>query len=456
MPCYRQQMISSTRRAFIRQAAGLGAAAGLSAAPTRPNIVIFYIDDMGYAQPGCYGGKLAPTPNIDALAAGGMRFTDGYVSACVCTPSRVGLVTGRYQARTGHDANTTRPGSELDLGETTIAQYLKRAGYATGITGKWHLGATEKYLPASRGFDFSVGSVSNLGEGRAPSFYRGAHLLETLPGAPVTSPFYAREATRFIDSHRADPFLLYVPFNAVHAPHVASQKWLDRFAGIEDRRARAYAALIGEVDEAVGTVMAKLRELKLEENTLVFCIGDNGGAGTLSEMGGLRGGKWNLFEGGVRVSFIAQWKGRIRPGQVSREPVIQVDLLPTALAAAGGGVQPERELDGRNLLPLLDGQTKTLKREALYWRFGVQYAVRQGDWKLVKPSAAAQPMLFNVASDPGESNNRAAADPERAKALQALWDKWNAGMRPPRWEDRRWEGDEVRRERKPRPKGRKR
>jgi arylsulfatase A-like enzyme len=302
-------MTTSTRRAFLHQAAGLATtAAGLSAAPKRPNIVIFYIDDMGYAQPGCYGGKLAPTPNIDALAAGGMRFTDGYVSACVCTPSRVGLMTGRYQARTGHDANTTsRPGSELDLGEITMAQYLKRAGYATGITGKWHLGATEKHLPASRGFDFSVGSVSNLGEGKGPHFYRGTQLLETLPGAPVTSPFYAQEANRFIESHRADPFLLYVPLNAVHAPHVASQKWLDRFARIEDCRARAYAALIGAGDEAVGTVMAKLRELKLEENTLVFCIGDNGGAGTLSEMGGLRGGKWNLWEGGIRVSFIAQW-----------------------------------------------------------------------------------------------------------------------------------------------------
>ena len=169
-------------------------------------------------------------------------------------------------------------------------------------------------------------------------------------------------------------------------------------------------------------------------------------------MGGLRGGKWNLWEGGIRVSFIAHWKGRIRPGQVSREPVIQLDLLATALAAAGGGVRPERELDGRNMLPLLEGQTTTLNRDALYWRFGVQYAVRQGEWKLVKPSAAAQPMLFNVVSDPGESNNRAAAEPERGKNLQALWDKWNAGMRPPRWEDRRWEGDEIRRERKPQKK----
>ena len=156
----------------MRQAGAWGAAAAggpLSAAPAaKPNIVIFYLDDMGWAQPGCYGGKLAPTPNIDALAAGGMRFTGGYVSACICTPSRVGLVTGRYQARTGHDANTNRPGTELDLGEMTMAQCLKAPGYATGIVGKWHLGVFREVPARFPGFDFSVGTVSNLGEGKGP------------------------------------------------------------------------------------------------------------------------------------------------------------------------------------------------------------------------------------------------------------------------------------------------
>ena len=206
------------RRDFL-----LGAAA-MAAAPkaARPNVVVFYIDDMGYGEPGCYGGKFAPTPNIDAIAANGVRFTDGYVTSCVCSPSRVGLVTGRYQARTGHDSLTTRPGTELESGETTIAEYMKRAGYATGIVGKWHLGASDpKFLPASRGFDYSVGSVANLGEGGERPFYRGTSLLDSLPGAPVTTPYYTEEARGFIDKNRANPFFLYLPFNAVHAPHVA-------------------------------------------------------------------------------------------------------------------------------------------------------------------------------------------------------------------------------------------
>ena len=444
---------NSTRRTFLAQAAACGwtARASSFAAPARkPNIVIFYIDDMGYAQPGCYGGTLAPTPHIDALASGGIRFTDGYVSACVCSPSRAGLVTGRYQSRTGHDANTTRPGTELDLGERTIGEYMKRAGYATGIVGKWHLGSSEKHLPAARGFDFSLGSVSNPGEGRGPSFYRGVTPAESLPGAPVTSPVYAREAIGFIGKNRANPFFLYLSFNAVHAPHVASEKWLERFSGIADRRRRAYAAMVAEVDDAVGSVMSRLRELDLEENTLVFCISDNGGPPQQAANGPFRGGKWNLWEGGIRVAFLARWKGRIPAGGVSREPVIQLDVLPTALAASGAGVRPEKELDGVNLLPLLEGKTATLSREALYWRFGVQFAVRRGDWKLVKPSAASRPMLFNLAADPGEEKDLAASDPARANQLLALWEAWNANMKPPRWEDRRWEGDEVRRNREQR------
>nr|MCU0248393.1 sulfatase-like hydrolase/transferase [Bryobacter sp.] len=413
----------------------------------RPNIVVIYIDDMGYGQPGCYGGKLAPTPNFDSLAANGVRFTDGYVSAPVCSPSRVGLMTGRYQARTGHDANTGRPGSELLLSEVTMGQYLQRAGYATAIVGKWHLGATPQHLPAARGFDFSVGSVSNLGEGSGPSFYRGKELLETLPGAPVTSPYYASEACRFIDENRAKPFFLYLPLNAVHAPHVASPEWIEKFSRIEDRRDRAYAAQIGEMDAAIGTVLDRLRAHRLEENTLVFCLSDNGGAGVQSDKKGLRGGKWNLNEGGVRVSYVAQWKGRIPAGRVESTPVIQLDILPTALAAAGASFQPTNELDGVNLLPLLEGKGRP-NREALYWRFGVQYAVRAGDWKLVKSSEKETPRLHNVRQDPQEAKDLAAAEPARAKELQAQWDRWNANMKPPRWEDRRWLGDEVRQERK--------
>jgi arylsulfatase A-like enzyme len=412
-----------------------------AAAERKPNILVFYVDDMGWAQPGAYGGKLAPTPAMDAIAKNGVRFTDGYVSACICAPSRVGMMTGRYQARTGHDANGNREGRELLLSETTMAQRLKTAGYTTGIVGKWHLGTSDvRFLPVSRGFDFSVGSVSNLGEA---AFYRGAELIKDLPGAPVTSPVYRDEAVKFIAANRAQPWFLYLAFNAVHAPHVASAAWLAKFKHLPEREQK-YAALVAEADEAIGAVMTKLRELKLEEDTLIFVISDNGGAAPQAEMGGLRGRKWFVWEGGIRVSWMAQWKGRIPPGRVSAEPVIQLDVLPTALAAAGASVDPAWQLDGVNLLPLLEGKTSRLAPRELYFRFGVQYAVRQGDWKLVKASKEMAPMLVNLATDRGEKVDLSAREPAKAKELQALYDRWTASMQPPRWEDRRWDGDEDR------------
>jgi len=416
---------------------------GVSAAfaATKPNVLIFHVDDMGWAQPGCYGGKMAPTPNIDALAAGGVRFTDGYSSGCICSPGRVGLITGRYQARTGHDGNATRGGRELLLSETTIAQRLKPLGYTTGIVGKWHLGDTNAdFLPAGRGFDFSMGTVGNLGEGDGPSFYRGKELVKELPGAPITSPVFAQEAVKFIEENKIQPWFLDVSFNAVHTPHVASEKWGEKFKHLPKRDAQ-YAANIAEADEAIGTVIAKLRELKLEENTLIFLISDNGGAFVNAEVGGLRGKKWFVWEGGIRVSWIAAWKGRIPAGRVSREPVIQLDVLPTALAAASGEVKPEWQLDGTNLLPLLEGKAERLDPRALYFRFGVQYAVREGDWKIVKASKDMAPMLVNLVTDPGEQRDLAAQQPDKAKALQARFDAWNATMQPPRWEDQRWNGD---------------
>lgn len=426
-----------------------------TATARQPNIVIFYLDDMAWGQLSCYGGKLAPTPNMDALAKNGVRFTDGYVSACVCAPSRVALLTGRYQARTGHDANTGRPGSELDLKEVTLAQRLKSAGYATGIVGKWHLGDGPEYLPISRGFDFSVGSVDNLGaEGGKSGFYRGKELLESIPGAPITTPMYAAEAIKFIDSHQRESFFLYLAFNAIHTPHVASETVLKRFAYLP-RREQAYAAIIAEADDAIGQVTTRLRELGLEEETLIFCIADNGGAAGFPEFGGLRGHKWLLWEGGIREPWIVQWKGHFPSGRVLSEPVIQLDVMPTALAAAGVEIKPEWQLDGMNLLPLLAGQAETVDRDALYWRFGVQFAVRQGDWKLVKAAKDVQPMLVNLSTDPGEKTDLSSEQPEREKALLALWQKWNAQMQPPRWEDRRWDGEEARQAKKQKDKGKK-
>jgi arylsulfatase A-like enzyme len=328
-----------------------------------------------------------------------------------------------------------------------MAQRMKALGYTTGIVGKWHLGGGPQFLPGARGFDVAFGSVGNLGEGQGPAYYRGKETIPDPPGAPVTSPIYAREAAGFMEAHREKPWFLYLAFNAVHAPHVASEKWLQQFAALPKPR-RNYAALIAEVDEAIGVVMAKLRALKQEEQTLIFLISDNGGAAAPAEMGGLRGGKWLCWEGGIRIPWIAAWNGRIPAGRVSHEPVIQLDVLPTALAAAGAAVRPEWQLDGVNLLPLLEGKTERLAPRALYFRFGVQYAVREGDWKLVKAAKDMEPMLVNLATDRGESTDLSAVHPEKAQALRALWEKWNAQMQPPRWVDRRWEGEEVRKARK--------
>jgi arylsulfatase A-like enzyme len=191
-------------------------------------------------------------------------------------------------------------------------------------------------------------------------------------------------------------------------------------------------------------VLDKLRSLKLEEDTLIVLLNDNGGASADANQGGLRGNKWVLWEGGIRVPFVVQWKGRIPGGKVSAEPVIQLDVLPTALAAAGIEGKPEWKLDGVNLLPLLEGKSPKLDREALYWRFGVQFAVRQGDWKLVKAAKDLKPVLVNLAADKAEAKDLSAEHPEKAKALLALWEKWNGGTVPPRWTDRRWDGEEAR------------
>lgn len=419
----------------------LAAAAAASEPARRPNVLLIYLDDMGYGQPGCYGGTLAPTPAIDALAASGVRCTDGYVSAPLCSPSRVGLITGRYQARTGHEANPNRPGQELQLSETTIGQRFQAIGYATGLVGKWHLGDTgPEFLPASRGFDVSVGHVANLGKDPVEGFFRGLQTGVRIAGAPVTSPAWADESVRFIESHRDRPWLLYLALNAVHSPHVASPPWLDRFAGLP-RAERDYAALVGEADEAVGRVLRRLHELGAERDTLVLLISDNGGGVRQADNGGLRGGKWTLWEGGIRVPWIASWPGRIPAGRTLAEPVIQLDALPTALAAAGVTADPAWRLDGVDLLPVLTGATPAPAQRDLYFRFGPQFAIRSGGWKLVKAGRGEPAMLVDLATDRAETTDRTADHPELAAALQARWQAWNAGMQPERWHDQRLDGD---------------
>lgn len=423
---------------------GINCSAQKNVKNAKPNVVIFYIDDMGYSQPSCYGGKLIATPNIDKLAQNGIRFTNGYVSACICSPSRVGLLTGRYQAHTGHDAISGNAiGQELDLKEVTIAQRLKDLGYTTGIVGKWHVGETNlEHLPLARGFDYYYGHTGNINEKKGRQYIDGNESIE-FPADPITSETWGRKSIEFISNNNpkttGKPFFLYLAFNAVHTPIVAKNETLVKLSYIENEKAKNYAGLIIEADEALGKVMNKIQEMGLEENTLVYCISDNGGAYQLAEMDGLRGRKWYLFEGGIRVPYIVQWKGKISPGKVSDEQVIQLDVLPTVIAAAGGEVKSDWGIDGINQLPYLTGKVKAIEREALYWRFGSQFAIRKGDWKLVKAlETQKEPMLVNLKEDVGEITDLSSSYPEKVKELQQMWDKWNSRMLPPRWVDKRW------------------
>ena len=439
--------MKSTRRILILPAMLLCAAA-VAAAPTKPNILILVADDMGYADSGVYNCKDIPTPNIDALARNGARFANGYVSGCVCSPSRAALLTGRYQQRFGFDANaegTAKPADKgpraLDLQQVTFAQRMKALGYTTGIIGKWHVGSMEGYLPTQRGFDefygylpFGIAAEPPHG----PPIYRGTNVVAKPKNH--MEQFYT-EAVSFLDRHAKEPFFLYLPFSAVHAPYVGSQPWLGKFDNMTPANRSKYAADVSQMDDIIGRVMAKLRALGLEENTLVFFISDNGGPGGVTSNAPFRGTKWTLWEGGMHVPFIAQWKGRIPAGKVLSQQVMQIDFLPTAVAAAGGEVKADWNIDGANLLPLLEGRSAAAPHAALFWRFGIQYAVRQGDWKLVKPHIDSAPLLFNLAKDIGEQNDLAAAEPARVKELQALWDAWNAKNESPRWIDERWNGD---------------
>ena len=360
----------------------LGSILSAADAPKRPNILVIVADDLGYADLGFQGGADVPTPHLKSIAASGARFTHGYVSGPSCSPTRAGLLTGRYQQRFGHEFNPGGEGSAaagkgeigLPLSETTIANRLKEAGYTTGLVGKWHLGASPKFHPQQRGFDEFYGF---LGGGNT---YFNQETTTILRGTEKQSePTYltdafGREAVSFIDRHQKKPFFLYLAFNAVHTPMEADETRLGKFADIQDQQRKTYAAMLSAMDDAVGDVLKKLRESQLEENTLIFFISDNGGPtmrGTTingSINSPLRGSKRTTLEGGIRVPFAIQWKGHIAPGTVYNRPVIQLDIQPTALAAAGVDIRPEWKFDGVNLLPFIAGQTTGVPHEALYWR----------------------------------------------------------------------------------------
>jgi arylsulfatase A-like enzyme len=409
---------------------------------TKPNILVILSDDHGYAEMGCQGCKDIPTPHLDSIARNGIRFTNGYVTCPICAPTRAGLLTGRYQQRFGFETN---PGPEttasdrfgIDSKESTIADRLKALGYATGMFGKWHVGYKPELQPIRRGFDeffgFLSGAHNYLAGGRERhSILRGAEPVEE---KDYLTDAFGREAVAFVERHCDRPFFVYLPFNAVHAPLQAVEKYLKRFESISNPDRRTFAAMLSAMDDNVGRVLDKLREHGIEERTLVFFLADNGGptAQTTSSNVPLRGGKGQVYEGGIRIPFLMQWKGRLPAGRVEDRPVVSLDILPTAVAAAGGTIDPAWGLDGVNLLPYLTGANAGRPHEALYWRMGPKHAIRLGDWKLVEERNSARPELYNLAEDIGEKVDLAGRMPEKVKELEAAWKAWDAQMEKPRW-----------------------
>lgn len=420
-----------------------------------PNIVIIVVDDMGYSDIGAYGSKDIPTPNVDALAAGGIKFTDAYVSAPVCSPTRAGLLTGRYQQRFGHEFNVEMVPAHSDVGlpidEITIAERLQAAGYRTALFGKWHLGSAPRFRPMRRGFDEFFGFLA----GSHSYFDREADINPLYDGNGIVSDTtylteqLADHAVDFITRRRSQPFFLYLAFNAPHPPLEATEKYLARFPGITNSRRRTYAAMISAMDDGIGRTLEALRTQGLEQNTLIFFFSDNGGLPSGfsgSSNAPLRGNKVQVREGGIRVPFIIRWKGHLPEGKTDSRPIIQLDVMPTALAAAGIRIQRRWRLDGVNLLPFLMDKLAAAPHDVLYWRFGGTRAIRKGDWKLVdmrerQPGTGTSPEsilswseLYNLKDDIGEQKNLVEANPDKVKELGDAWHRWNRELAKPRWE----------------------
>jgi arylsulfatase A-like enzyme len=436
----------------------LAACAAGKAKTTKPNILVIVADDLGYGDIGVHGGKAVPTPNIDKLAKAGIRFTSGYVSAPYCSPSRAGMLTGRYQTRFGHEFNP-HVGAEgklgLPLDQRTIANLLRSAGYATGLIGKWHLGFSKDHHPQSRGFDdffgFLVGGHNYaLRKDAEPKFasamsqnliYRGRE-VQKVDG--FATDVFTDEAIGFMKRNQEKPWFLYLAYNAVHTPLEISGKLKERVpAEVKDPARRGYLALLLGLDDAVGRIMAHLRETGEDENTLIVFISDNGGSGLAPFLAyntginlPLRGNKGQTLEGGIRVPFFIAWRGKLPADRTYAYPVTTLDILPTACALAGA--KTPQNVDGVNLMPHLLGENQEAPHEALYWRFGPQKAIRKGNWSLVdwrdfetKTNSGWQ--LFDLSKDIGQKNNLAAKHPDRVAELSQAWQRWDAQNVAPLW-----------------------
>jgi arylsulfatase A-like enzyme/lysophospholipase L1-like esterase len=439
----------------------LGCIAPSRAADAPPNVVLIVIDDLGWADLGCYGSKFHKTPNLDRLASEGMRFTQAYAACPVCSPTRAAIMTGRYPQRM--NITTWLPGhadspafrlkqpevsQQLPASETTIAEALKGKGYVSASIGKWHLGG-EGSLPTDHGFDTNIAGDQS---GTPYSYFapyknkagKSIPGLEQASEGEYLTDRLAAEAERFLETNQKKPFFLYLPHYGVHTPLTAKADTIARYGAMPAQPNGGqinpiYAAMMESMDEAVGRVMKKLDELKLADKTLIIFTSDNGG---LSNGNGqiipptsnapLRDGKSHLYEGGIRVPLIVKWPGVVKAGTTSDQVVSSIDLFPTIAAACGAAASSEHPVDGLNLRSVLDG-SGPLTRDAIYWHFphyngnaGAKpgAAIRAGDWKLVEFYETGRRELFNIAKDMRESNNLIEANADVANDLFAKLNAW--------------------------------
>ena len=420
-----------------------------STPPRPPNVLLIVSDDAGYADFGFHGGELFPTPRLDALASEGVQFGQAYVSASVCSPSRAGLLTGRYQQRFGHEHNfsgNSGPEVGLPVGETTLADALGAQGYHSIVLGKWHLGYGPDMHPNARGFDEFYGFLQGSRSFWAIEGNERNRLQRD--GVPVVESFeymtqaLADEAAAFV-ARRADadpdqPWFAYLSFNAVHTPMHALDGDLATIDALPGAHAlnpqrRDLAAMTVAMDRSIGTVLDALEAHGVADDTLVVFVNDNGGAwNNASSNAPLRGTKGTPYEGGVRVPMLVRWPGVMPPDTRYELPVSTLDVFATSVAAAGGELLPEPALDGVDLRPFVTGETAERPHEGLFWRRRDNRAVRVLDWKLVSYDAGPVE-LYDLAHDPREQDDVSARHPSFVAQLEAVYAAWASGLVPPAW-----------------------
>jgi len=450
----------------------------------QPNIVLILADDLGYADIGAYKADRYQTPNIDKLAKQGVRFTAAYAAAPVCAPSRAGLITGRYPQRFGFEFNQG-PGNRefkygygLDAKELTIGNVLQSAGYKTGLVGKWHLGIADPFYPTNRGFDEFVGLLTaetSYGDPAQPGvrvwpqdrvaaaaatkdgvFHRWPHakildgpkrMLAT-DGKEYLTDYLTNRSVEFIERNaKSDkPYFLYAAYTAPHSPHMVAQKYYDRFPEIKDELQRINAAMIASLDDGVGRIMAAVEASGEADNTIIVFTSDNGCEDYTSGLCScvpMRGGKLTHYEGGARVPMIMRWPDRLAAGTLYSGTTSLMDLLPTAVAAAGGHLPADRAYDGVNVLPFVAGKATGQPHDVLIWRRAPLVSIRAGDWKLWevsdKNSMAGQSrygdytLLFNLKDDENETTNLATQNTPKVEELRALIKDWEKDKKPAAW-----------------------